>query len=193
MSAPRWCLGLGPGLLALGLLAGCQGAEGPTSPGAGAPPPAEAQSSAPEQPGDQPAQPQPEPVVGTGQGAKEKPKPATGLDSTLPPPPAGSPEPKPAAKKGALGQQQPTTLAEAQKEFARARAQLENAYTSGNRGAVALSSGDDRCKTACAAFSSLERSAAAICRLAGSADARCGDAKRVVEAHRKKVAACQCS
>ncbi len=118
-------------------------------------------------------------------------------DSTLP---SSTPRraDKPAPKAGAL-RRPPSpvlpgleTLDQAQSEFARAQADLERVYQSGAGKAVALGAGDGRCKAACAAFSSLERSADAICRLAGESEARCKSARKIVAIHRGKVAACRC-
>jgi hypothetical protein len=48
------------------------------------------------------------------------------------------------------------------------------------------------CETACRALASLERAAAAVCRLAGEADARCTRAKQTVAESSRRVAACGC-
>jgi len=50
-----------------------------------------------------------------------------------------------------------------------------------------------RCETSCKAFLSLERAAAAICRLAGDADARCTLARKTLEKNRQRISECACS
>jgi hypothetical protein len=49
------------------------------------------------------------------------------------------------------------------------------------------------CETSCRALASMKRAADAICRMAGEGDARCGDARKKVEASTARVAACGCS
>jgi hypothetical protein len=49
------------------------------------------------------------------------------------------------------------------------------------------------CENACRALASMKRAADAICRLAGSGDARCTDAQRKVESSVSRVAVCGCS
>jgi hypothetical protein len=50
-----------------------------------------------------------------------------------------------------------------------------------------------RCELACKAFSSLERAAEAVCRLAGADDARCTRARGAVDDNRRRVASCSCA
>ena len=87
-----------------------------------------------------------------------------------------------------------TTVEAAQAEFTRVERQLDGLW-----GEAAKAEGkaqDDlaiRCETSCKAFLSLERSAAAICRLAGDADARCTLARKTVEKNRQRISECACS
>jgi hypothetical protein len=55
-----------------------------------------------------------------------------------------------------------------------------------------LAQGTDRCANACRAFASLERAAAAICRLTKDTDARCKRAQEIVKQNGARVAVCQC-
>jgi hypothetical protein len=105
-----------------------------------------------------------------------------------------------------------TTLQAAETEFARVERQLDALWTPaapsaspapeapGKAGSEAqqpeAKASDDlalRCETACKAFLSLERAAAAICRLGGEADARCTRAKSTVEKNRQRISECACS
>lgn len=49
------------------------------------------------------------------------------------------------------------------------------------------------CSMACRAFSSLDRAAAAVCRITGEKDGRCSHAHAVVADAKKRVAVCPCS
>jgi len=107
-------------------------------------------------------------------------------------------------------------LGEAVAELERARTELEGALapraarpsaTAGagaSRGADASrapaapaakaekKSSESSCSTACRAFSSLERAASAVCRLAGEKDARCTHAHGVLADAQKRVTVCGC-
>ncbi|NOU35087.1 MAG: hypothetical protein HOO96_44920 [Polyangiaceae bacterium] len=48
------------------------------------------------------------------------------------------------------------------------------------------------CARACRAFASMERAVAAVCRLAGDADAKCTSAKKVLDENMVRVKACAC-
>ncbi len=48
------------------------------------------------------------------------------------------------------------------------------------------------CARACRAFASMERAVAAVCRLAGEADAKCTSAKKVLDENMVRVKACAC-
>jgi hypothetical protein len=50
-----------------------------------------------------------------------------------------------------------------------------------------------RCETACRAFSSLERAAGAVCRLAGDGTDRCTRARQLVASNQKRVSHCGCA
>lgn len=100
----------------------------------------------------------------------------------------------------------PATLEEAQRQLEAARAELaeretvvlggQNAAT--RPAAVQPESSDgargpeDDCARLCRAFASMQRAQAAICRLAGEADARCADAKKSVAESATRVAHCGC-
>lgn len=66
----------------------------------------------------------------------------------------------------------------------------EEAAASASPAAADASTPD--CGQACQAFASLERAANAICRLAGTEDARCAAALRTVARHQERVTACAC-
>jgi hypothetical protein len=51
---------------------------------------------------------------------------------------------------------------------------------------------DSRCVTGCRAIASMRRAVAAICRLAGTEDTRCTDARRTLGDSETKVAGCGC-
>lgn len=51
---------------------------------------------------------------------------------------------------------------------------------------------DSACARACRAFASMERAVAAVCRLAGEADAKCTSAKKVLDENTVRVKACAC-
>ena len=53
-------------------------------------------------------------------------------------------------------------------------------------------SSESSCSTACRAFTSLERAASAVCRLAGEKDARCTHAHDVLTDAQKRVTVCGC-
>lgn len=48
------------------------------------------------------------------------------------------------------------------------------------------------CARACRAFASMERAVAAVCRLAGDADAKCTSAKKILDENMVRVKACAC-
>lgn len=100
-----------------------------------------------------------------------------GLDGLDPNPTAGKPF---------------ASLSEAEAALSSAEQQLERLYVVSGK-ASQLAEGDDRCVRACGAFSSLERAAAGVCRLAGDSDPRCAKARSRVHHHKSKVAACSCS
>ncbi|MBX3183567.1 MAG: hypothetical protein KIT72_05545 [Polyangiaceae bacterium] len=58
--------------------------------------------------------------------------------------------------------------------------------------ATPLAADDARCEAACAAFASLKRAAAGICRITGEDDERCTDAHKRVAHHQAKLARCAC-
>lgn len=82
-------------------------------------------------------------------------------------------------------------LSDAEAALKAADQQLERLYLVSGK-ASQLAENDDRCVRACAAFSSLERAAAGVCRLAGERDARCTKARGRVSHHQAKIAACSC-
>jgi hypothetical protein len=111
------------------------------------------------------------------------------------------------------------TLEEAEAALARAKAELETALLTdrdkakGGEGAPATGAPARRrparaeeseaksaqaqktvspCANACRAFASLERAAAAVCRLAGDANERCSRARRVVADSEERVTTCRC-
>ncbi len=150
----------------------------------------------------------PMPAQAPGAAAPETPSPEPASDEEAPssaappPPPGASPVPGPAKKSEA--EKRKTTdalkqdradgfgsLSEAEAAFAKAKTDLESLVVVGDK-AVALSGGDSKCERACRAFSSLERAADGICRIAGDDDARCGKARGVVNEHRPRVSACGC-
>lgn len=109
------------------------------------------------------------------------------------------------------------TLEQAEAALARAKAELETALVTdkakGGEGAPATGGPARRragraeeseakaspaakavspCINACRAFASLERAAAAVCRLAGDANERCSRARRVLADSGERVTACRC-
>lgn len=54
------------------------------------------------------------------------------------------------------------------------------------------SSGASACVTACRAIASMRRAVSAICRMAGSQDARCVDARKTLSDDEARVAPCGC-
>ena len=119
---------------------------------------------------------------------------------------------------GGAPEPEPTTVEEAQAQLERARRELEGplektaptstsavtpsasappppaADTSAAGGAPfrTPTASEDSCATPCRAMASMRRAVAAICRLAGDADARCTDAKSVLERNEARVAQCSC-
>lgn len=129
--------------------------------------------------------------------------------ATPPPPGAAAPTPAPQAaptlgstKEEERGDDakgdtavEPATLAAAESALEKAKTSLDQLVgAKGGRAAEAtpLASGDPRCPEACKAMSSLRRAAAAVCRLAGDAHARCARAKGIVKDSEGKLAACKC-
>ena len=108
------------------------------------------------------------------------------------------------------------TLEEAEAALARARAELETAWVGQSRArgegsrapaaapAPARRAADKEekaasgakpqppCVHACRAFASLERAAAAVCRLAGDGNERCSRARQVVADSRARITVCSC-
>jgi len=123
-------------------------------------------------------------------------------EPALPPPPPGQPaadsddKPKDAPKSTRSREPEPATLAEAEAALAKAKSNLDTLLgtTAVGRGgsATPLASGDPRCESACKAFSSLRRAAAAVCRLAGESNERCARAKALVKANEARVSSCAC-
>ncbi len=123
--------------------------------------------------------------------AAEEPE-ATGVPGAGLPKSTGNAEPKPQdglkqdkRKSGAAFKD----LASAEQAFKAADLELVQLFGSS---ATALSEGDGRCERACQAFSSLERAADGICRLAGDSDQRCSKARSRVKEHAGRLKACEC-
>ena len=111
--------------------------------------------------------------------------------------PAKQPVPaqQPAGQPGSVGQDEGaelTTVEAAEAEFARVERELDGLWGGADK-PEAKDDRANRCETSCKAFLSLERAAAAICRLAGDADQRCAGAKKTVEKNRQRIAECACS
>jgi len=89
---------------------------------------------------------------------------------------------------------EPTTIEAAEAEFARVERELDGLWAAAEKPEAKAK--DDlaiRCETSCKAFLSLERAAAAICRIAGDADSRCAAAQKTVEKNRQRISECACS
>ncbi len=88
---------------------------------------------------------------------------------------------------------EPENLPEAERALEQARNELEGGLPGGAK-ADREASGDERdCATACRAFASLKRAAAAVCRLAGpEGQPRCTRARNVVADGEQRVAGCGC-
>lgn len=181
----------GPALLTILLFAaGCakRADEAATAPASQAAPVAQPPGAAPEE------VPAPEPAPATDE---EAPSSATPPKAQAGPTGGVEGEAKKGRGRDALKSKEDerddgfTTLASAEAAFAKAKSELETLVVVGGK-AVALSTGDAKCERACKAFSSLERAASGICRIAGESDARCTKARGVVTEHRPRVAACGC-
>src|SRR6185503_3327901 len=124
-------------------------------------------------------------------------------------PPAKQPEPvtqqpgpeQPAPNAGAAGPSsleqgegsELTTIEAAEAEFSRVSRELDALWTEAEKPEAKARDEFSACDPSCKAFLSLERAAAAICRLAGDADSRCAQAKKTVEKNRQRIADCACS
>jgi hypothetical protein len=121
----------------------------------------------------------------------------------------------PAGAQYASPTREPTTIEEAQAQLENARAELEPGTKKTESGsptsspvtpapAPALSSSapagaadqsagpQPECVTRCRAIASMRRAVAAICRMAGEEDARCTDARKVLQESEARVASCSC-
>jgi len=112
---------------------------------------------------------------------------------------AGAPEAK------SVMEPEPTTVEQAQAQLERAHEQIEGApsppATPGG-GAVAPApvapseatqqTGGSACATACRAITSMRRAVDAICRIAGTADARCTAARKTLSDDEARVVPCGC-
>jgi hypothetical protein len=111
--------------------------------------------------------------------------------------PASEPAPNAGAAPSSLDEDDGsklTTIEAAEAEFARVEQQLDGLWAGAEKpDKKAESDPLAACDTSCKAFLSLERAAAAICRLAGEADARCMQARKSVERNRQRIAECACS
>jgi hypothetical protein len=115
---------------------------------------------------------------------------------------------------------EPDTIEEAQAQLERARAELEPGGpksestpssvapeapsppppppSTSAAGAAGGASASERmgaapeCVTLCRAISSMRRAVSAICRMAGEGDARCTDAKKVLQESEGRVVSCGC-
>lgn len=146
----------------------------------------------------------------------------TQAPAAAPAPPAAAPAaPEPEQERSAheggnFAEPPRDDLSTAQAELERAQAELDTALgaktrparsraatgAAASRGAAADEAApaakpskkatESSCSTACRAFSSLERAADAVCRLAGDGDARCTRAHDMVTAAAKRVAVCGC-
>jgi hypothetical protein len=89
-----------------------------------------------------------------------------------------------------------TTIEAAEAEFARVEREFDGLWPAPEKADKAEAKPRDElagCDQSCKAFLSLERAAAAICRLAGDADSRCTRAKKILEKNRQRMADCACS
>jgi hypothetical protein len=137
------------------------------------PPPADAEQSAPEAP----AAPAPAAAPQRAEEAAE-----------------GRPSDSPKSTKRERAE--PSTLAEAEAEFALAQRELEGALVAFGDGADKAqrnAAGTPACDNTCRAFASLSRAAAAVCRLDAPNGARCANANQAVGRARSRVASCACA
>jgi hypothetical protein len=93
---------------------------------------------------------------------------------------------------------EPGSIEDAQTQIATARAQLGGDGGPGRPGAPPAADSatrpgtQDRCGAPCRALSSMRRAVTALCRMTGSDDARCADAKRTLLESEGRVAPCSC-
>jgi hypothetical protein len=139
------------------------------------------QTAAPDMPA--PAQPSPPPAA--------EPAPAPG---TLAAPKSGEDNDQTKKRDELKNEKQKafSTVEEAEAALAQAKTELDTLLSPAGK-AVALSSGDARCDKACKAFSSLQRAADGVCRLAGDDTPRCSKARGTVNENEKRVASCGCA
>lgn len=125
----------------------------------------------------------------------------------------------PAAKSPeSAGTSEPGSVEEAQAQIARAQAQLGGGGAAGSSASTSVPGAtpssaaprspstspappaadaarpiaEDRCGSPCRALASMRRAVTALCRMTGSEDARCSDAKRTLVDSEGRVAPCSC-
>jgi hypothetical protein len=127
--------------------------------------------------------------------------------------PAKTSEPESGAR-----EREPTSIAEAEEQIARASESLSSAGDAAKKaeqdqdssaptspGSSASTSTTpspreetskhapaDSCSQSCRALSSMRRAVSALCRMTGDEDARCSDAKKTLEQSESRVARCHC-
>ncbi len=135
---------------------------------------------------------------------------------------AEAPAKAPASKTPAADEREPRSIAEAQEQIVRARAELGEAGgdeadkkaqaepdSSHVSPGATRPSGDaasssavreervagaiDSCASSCRALSSMRRAVSALCRMTGEEDARCSDAKKTLGESESRVARCHCA
>lgn len=124
---------------------------------------------------------------------------------------AEAPAKAPAAKTPPSEEREPTTVAEAQDQIERLRAELggadqdkdkktsvdaerPSADTSSSAVREERAAGaTDACASSCRALSSMRRAVSALCRMTGDEDARCSDAKKTLGESESRVARCHCT
>lgn len=134
----------------------------------------------------------------------------------------GAGEAKAPARAAEPAPREPTSIAEAQEQIDRARAELSLDAEAAKKaegdkldkdyapppspagestgGSVAKptspqeerASSGDSCSSSCRALSSMRRAVSALCRMTGDEDARCSDARRTLEQSESRVARCHC-
>lgn len=119
--------------------------------------------------------------------------------------PEGAASPSPTATEA-----EPATIEEAQAELEHARATLEGDPQAATLAAppqpprapepaeadmhaeAAGAGAADPCATSCRAIGSMRRAVNAICRIAGTSDARCEEARRILATSEERVVSCRC-
>jgi hypothetical protein len=113
--------------------------------------------------------------------------------------------PAPAAPSAtATPERDPTSVAEAQEQIDRARAELSGTKEDKDTAKPAdvspgtgvheerSASSTDTCASSCRALSSMRRAVTALCRMTGDEDTRCSDAKKTLSQSESRVARCHC-